>query len=259
MPIGAVGDSELPPSSNDPVARRQGQQQPSLFELVTRLVLPIGFLVAAILQFQDQRGWFWGLIGLAFVSFLLGLYHPVIKPALGNIKHWRARRRDRRRIREASSEFASFVQRLGSFVDRERSGTDDQLGEIVERRIRKENIADVKTLGITDERIFRGFWERLHRRLEDGTPEPDRIVTAVEEFNHLFNQFLQETAMPIFDQLPQTVQADLSDRAKQDLNEYRERLLRLRDTYDDFATDFAESLETYNLGAPYLPRPKEHP
>lgn len=258
MRIGAVGGSELPPGLDDP-GEGHGPGQPSPFDLVTRLVLPVAFLLVAVLQFQDQGGWFWGLIGLAFVSFLVGLYHPVLKPALGKIKRWRARRRDRRRVREAFSEFQSFVRQFGRFVDRDRSGTDNQLSEIIERRIRKENITDVKTLGITDEGIFRGFWYQLHRRLEEQNPDPDRIVTAVEEFNHLFNQFLRETVVPVFDQLPPHVRPDLPNRAKQDLNEYRERLLRLRDTYDEFATDLAESLDTYDLSPPYLPRPKEHP
>lgn len=257
MGMGALGGSSTPLGLDTP--GQEPGRRPGPFDVITRLVVPLGFLVVAILQL-DQRGWtFWAPLGLALISFVIGIYHPLLKPAIAAVERWRARRRDRRRVREALSDFESFVQRFGRFVDRDLSGTDDLLSKIVERRIRKENITDAKTLGITDERIFRGFWSRLHRRLEGQNPNPDRIVDAVEEFNYLVNQFLRETVVPVFDQIPEHVRPDLPDRAKRDLNDYRERLLRLRDPYNEFARDLAESLDTYELHAPHLPRPKEHP
>jgi len=249
MRMGAVGGPGLPPGLDDPEEKKD-RQKPTPFQIITHLALPIA--LAAVAYFQPRSLWFWGLVGVAFIPVVI-----IVAPPIKNrIQRRLARRRDKRRTHEAFPEFKNFVARFGRFVE---SDAKEFLGKIVNRRLRGENVTNAKELGMTPERVFQGFWYQLHQRVQDANPSLTDVTTVVTEFNHLVNQYLNETVLPVFDRMSPTTRSSLPDDAKRDLESFREKLVHYLNEYEAFARTLAQSLETCDLREPYLPRPKPHP
>lgn len=248
MSIGAVGNSQIPPSFDAPVAQDE-DSGPSTFDILTRLALPL--VLGAIAYFRTQPWWFWGLVAIAFLPVGLSLY-PRAK-TLG--ARWLGAWRDRRRVRQALPAFERYVARFGRFIG---SDSTNKLTEVVESQHRRNNLASSKELGMVQERVLQGFWQKLAKRIDGQDLGFEDGLRAVEEFNHLLHTYLRETIEPVFDQMPPQERDSLSPEAKRELEAFRETLMQYVHSYDSFATELAETLETYHLSTPNLDPPKPH-
>ena len=63
-------------------------------------------------------------------------------------------------------------------------------------------------------------------------------------------------AYPIFERFPQDLRPQLTDAAKRDLEEFRERFVRFIDDYSEFLTNLDQSLSAPVVKGYYFPRPK---
>lgn len=240
----------IPP--NTPPNHTEGSSKPTTFQIIAQLALPL--VLAAIAFFQPMSWWFWGLVALAFVPVAPRIYRPLKR----KVSHRWARHQDNRRARQDYPEFRRLVARFSEFVDVNAS---DKLTDIIESELRRRSEIDVtkpEDLEVTPERVFHGFWEDLQTRSRHMNPDRESLAITVREFNHLLNQYLKETVRPAFDRMPQDVRSSLPDRAKRQLEAFRERLNEYLKDYEDFATRLADSFETAELDEPYLPRPEPH-
>lgn len=249
MRRGSVGDSQLPPNFDAPVAQ-QGAQKPSTFEIITQLALPIALTVVVALN-PDSR-LFWALLVAAFIPVILKTY-PLLTQRVGR---WRARIRDKRDARQAYDKFSDYVADFGAFV-----GVDsaDYLGKVVDREFKsQEEIVTAKSLGMTDEMVFKGFWYRLADRVGKEEPSLAHLVELVKDFNHLVSIYLRETVKPVFDGMPEPIRESLSVRTRSKLESFREGLTHFVKDYQSFATKLARSLETTDLRDPNFELPDPH-
>lgn len=252
-PGGPNPQPALPPWDEGPP---EAQQPASidLFDIVTRLVLPLALVLVAVAQLDVETVWYWVVLGLAVLSFIVGIYHPT----KNSVEKWRARRRDMRRARDAYPEFKRFVIRFGAFVD-----TDAQhdLGTIVERELQRPKVTSRDKLGMTRERVFQGFWHHLHKRLHRQTPRLEEFLDTVSEFNHLVRSYLRDSVRPVFDEMPRETRSRLPEAARGDLKAFREKLTRFVEDYDEFKTRLHDSLESCSFGNTHLspPNPLTHP
>lgn len=245
---GSEHDRAIPLWTDDP-GESDDRVRLAPLDFVTRLVFPLAFLLVTVAQLDPQSPWYWIGLGLAILSFGIGIYHPTI----AGLRRWLAQRRDRRQAREAYPEFRRFVTRFGQFVD---TDAKHDLEEIIRRELRRENVTTRDALGMARKRLFQGFWYHLDKRTRRRNPEFGEFLDAVSEFNHLVTRYLRETVAPVFDGMPDDVRSSLPARARQELEAFREKLIRFIEDYDEFKARLRDSLETSSFTDAYLSRPK---
>lgn len=249
--IGGVrGGGDIPPGST--LEETRETSRPSAFEYVTRLVVPLGFLIVAVSQLSPESWGFWIALGVALLSFTIGIYHPSKR----KVQRWLARRRDNRRAQDAFPQLQQFASRFGEFVE---SGNGDRLGEIVRKELKQEHVTSREELGASREKIFEGFYRHLNQRLERQDPDLITTLSSFSEFNNLVAQYLLQTVRPVYRQIPRTTETELPDDARRELESFRLRLSRYLDRYEEFLEEFEESLETEGLPRWHFPYPKPLP
>lgn len=250
--FGGPGPGRNLPPGDAPVQRKEPSKL-SLFDYVTRLGVPLVFAFIAILQRPAESWRFWTPLGLAFVSFVIGIYHP----SKTRLEQWLAWRRDKKRARTAYPRLKRFIARFGRFVEPDGS---DALGRVVRKELQEERVTNRDELGATRERLFERFWSHLHNRLTRQDPDFEAVLASISEFNTLVSQYVFQTVQPVYEGIPQEVELDqIPEDAKRELEAFREQLVRFLDEYGEFVEELAESLETRDLDTPTSQRPKPLP
>lgn len=109
---------------------------------------------------------------------------------------------------------------------------------------------------MTEERVFQVFWEHLNARVQDQDGSLNGFLRARREFDHLLMRYLVDTVGSAFERLPRVTDEPVPEDAKRELKDFRERIVRFIEDYEEFAASFASSLESRNLEEPNFPRPK---
>lgn len=235
----------------EPPAGNQGSDPPlkptTVFDLVTRVALPVTLAIIGSLQTQRDR--FWAGLGLAAVVFLAGLWKPASSAIKGRSHH----RHDERIARRTMPQLGRLVRRFGEFVS---SGQIDSLESIVQQHISARDATALTRLRLPPERLVENAYYYLNLRLGAAAPTLATFQQAVAEFNTLLTDYLLHYVRPVFQDMPAEMRAALSPKARSELEGFRQRLARLCDDCEAFLRETEESLWTVRLPPRHLAVPK---
>jgi len=221
----------------------QAQPKLSLFDYVTRLVLPGLSLLAVILKKDMQPSMSWALLAFMVFSLAVGFYHP----AAASLRLWSERREDRRVARKAFPELRKFVHRFEEFIDNQ-----FQVGMLY--YIAQCDVCDgdglrYQALRLPDLSVWRAFWKNLADRLD----RMDMKRASISELRHELTAFFDivgtynnECVSLLFDRLPQNDRNALTPNAKSSLNSFQQRFTNFIQEYKNFAKDLSESRPALN-------------
>ncbi len=230
--------------------QQEPPRKPTIFEVLSTLIVPGLSLVAAIVALQrDQRIIAWVLLGVLLLSFAVGFY-PLVKTPF---QEYLSEMRDEKLARKAFPEFRKFVRDFEQFVS-PRAG--ETLHVIVQSEVCGSNTTNYDRFGLPPVRLFHDWWRHLSPRVGGkrvSLPDFERFVL---EFNDLISDFSSDCVRRIFGQFPDDLRPSLNDRAKGSLEAFRERFVRFLDAYRDYLKGLEESLRKPRIQARYFERPK---
>jgi hypothetical protein len=222
------------------------QRQPTAFDVLTSLVLPL--VIVIIAQMQEQRLRFWALLGFAALSLTVGFYKSGMTLFGTALTRWRHGRVARKHF----PEFKCFVRRFGEFVD---TGRSDTLQQIVLNDLCRGSTATSETLRRMPVQLFINFYYHLRARADATRQEkPTTFVRSLTEFNNLVTSYTQYCVEPVFNSMPTELRNSLTPDIRGNLELFRERFARFLDDYESYLKEFADS--GLRGIQPYLPRPK---
>lgn len=227
--------------------KKKEHPNPTAFDILTRLVLPIALVVIA--GSQEQRFRFLALLVLALLSLVIGFYHIGVRQVRNQLN----KLHDRRFARRTFPKFRRFVHRLGELLDTTRS---DTLEYVARERLCRSNAAHFESLRMVPLDLFNGFWHDLDSRIDKQKLSLGNFVQSASELRNLVNSYNRYCVSPVFERLPQELSELLTDEARSSLGSLRERFVRFLEDYDEYAKELEESLRTVHLRAFYISRPK---
>ncbi|MGD0325771.1 MAG: hypothetical protein ABSD45_18745 [Terriglobia bacterium] len=232
----------------------------TIFDYVTKLILPVLALVAVILtRSQKQTALAWGLLGFAFLSLLAAFY-----PQIASFVKEQARsRRDERIAKRAFPELRKLIYRFGEFV----GSNSDTLHYIFQSEVCGNNPYMVTTrLGLPSLDIFQGFWATVRDQAASEKPNLASFRGTASAFNMLVALYNNHCMYVVFERLPQELWAQVSglpkqveeqvdwermgrrppgqlaDSARRSLEACRERFNAFLDAYENFLGSLDERL-----------------
>lgn len=225
--------------------------KPTTFDVLTKLVVPVlAFVAVVVAQIQQQRLFYWVLLGVLLLSLAMGFY-PSVKPlARERIEDWQ----DGRAAKRAFPEFKRFLRRFGEFVDSPHPRNDTLHAILIETFSR--NPAEFEKLRVTAAGIFYDFSNQLTARIARHPANLPNLRDGMEGLGLLVAWYSRNCVEPIFERLPEELRPLLTDTAKRSLESFRERFVRFHDDYDEYVTRLNESLSKPRIGPCYFPRPK---
>ena len=241
LPIDVVGaPQEEPP------------RKPTVFDVLTKLVIPGLSLVAVIITaLQQQRVFSWVLLGVFLLSLAVGFY-PWVRARLNRSV---GERRDERVARKAFAEFRKFVRRFAEFAAAPHSRT-DTLHAIALEELCAGNYANLKKLCVVPAEVFQPFSLQLRSRVEQQEGNLPNLVDGLEELSLLVRSYTQYCVESIFGQFPPDLRPLLTDKAKSSLESFRERYVVFLDDYSKYLETLEESFSRARVESHYFPRPK---
>lgn len=230
---------------------KQEASKPSAFDLLTKLFLPALSLAALIIgQLQQQRSSvLWGLLVFASLSLAIGFYAPIKAKVQKLIWTWR----DERTASRCFPEFRKFVRQFGEFVD---TGRADTLHYVALTELCGHDMSKFDRLRIPASDLFNKFSYHFRTRVERKAPSLRALQQAVPEFRNLVGSYTINCVLPIFERLPQDLQALLTPQVKSSLNSFQQRYALFLQNLEEFLKDLDQSLLTFQFQAYYFPRPK---
>jgi hypothetical protein len=216
-----------------------GQQAPpklSPFDYATKLLLPtVAILVAAFTK-NLQPPMFWALLLFGFISFSAGFYDP----AVGKLRYWSDRRKDRRVARAAFPKLRSFAHRFEKYV----GGSSDTIHYIAQSDVCDGNGLRYNALGLPNLAVWHAFWQDLTDRLDRMDVKHADILElryAMSAFFDLVGTYNNQCVSVLFDRLPQNERDALTAKAKSSLNSFHIQFTHFLEEYKNFVMDVCES------------------
>ena len=229
----------------------QQPRKPTTFDVLTKLVVPLVALVAVIIaQLQQQRLFFWVVLGVLLLFLALGFYPSLKALVRERMQNWQ----DGRTAKRAFPEFKRFLRRFSEFADLPYSRTDTLHAILLETCNR--NSTEFEKFRVTAAELFHDFSKQLTARIERQPTNPANLRDGMEELGLLVRSYGRYCVEPIFERLPQELRPLLTDRAKSSLESFRERFVRFLDDYDQYVTRLDESFSRPRIEPHYFPRPK---
>src|SRR6266568_2336261 len=205
----------------------------TVFDLVSRVALPVTLAIIGSLQTQRDR--FWAGLGLAAVAFVAGLWRPTASAVRRRWHRWH----DERAARRSLPPLGRLIRRFGEFV---MTGRTDSLEAIVQQHVGARDATAAAKLRLPPERLIENAHYYLSTRLRAAAPKLALLEQTVTEFNTLLTDYLLYYVRPVFQDMPADLRASLSPRARSELEEFRQRLARLCEECEAFLRATEESL-----------------
>lgn len=235
--------SSVPPQTSD-------KRSPTAFDFLTRLVVPLGFGVIAVLQ-RDLPSRL-AAFGLVALSLLIGIYHPARQWFSRKIAAWK----DRSLVRRALPELRDYVDSFGRFVAQ---GKNDTLDYVVSQEVYSRGSVPRHRLQMGRHHTFYTFWTHVERHATAARPTVAGFIDLFEEFNTLAGNYFYDCIEPIYESMDRSVRDQLTDEARASLEAVRERLVKFRNDYQAFAARVVKGMKTERLVEPYLFQPRTLP
>jgi len=198
------GESEPPPAA-----------KPPLHEVLSRLILPALFAVAAILG-RAYHAVLFTFLGLA----LLGIYYEQLAAM---VRHWRVWRHDRRVAKQGLKELRSFSRDLGEFFERSTSRTDMLPGIVNELRSRHPELTSALCVPSPD--IFHSQWEFLNKRIQEEDFSPGQFHDAAKELWSVLAIYSSHCVYPVFRSFASEIREVLTANEKSQLNAFQQKFV----------------------------------
>lgn len=211
-----------------PESPKENASGPSTFDYITKLAVPVLALVTLIAtQSQQQPALTWGLLGLAFLSVLVGFY-PQAAPWL---KRRREARRDERLARREFAKLRQFVEDFGRFVNNQGG---DSLEYVLVHEVFQGRTDKLSGLGLPSANLFQGFWSNLSQDVATEKPSLAAFRTLNSDLSMLVSLYSNFCYRPIFENPPQDFRSQLTDSYRSSLNACRERFVTFLNQYSYF-------------------------
>lgn len=218
--------------------RANEQPKNNTFDYVTKLILPAISLAALIATRNIKPALSWPLGIFAIVSFVVGLYQPIV----GAFHRWAENRKDRRAAREAFPELRKFVHRFEPFLTMSRP---DTLHYIAQSEVSEGHGLRYNALALPELSVWRGFWKDLTDRLDRMDAKRQGNITELRyelsAFFDLVGTYNNQCVWRLFDGLPPSEVQTLTPKAKSSLNAFQQRFAHFLRDYTNFATGLSES------------------
>lgn len=215
---------------------RQEHPKLSVFDYVSRLVLPGLALLTVILKKDIPPRGFWAVLAFMFVSFAAGFYQPIAAVW----RYWSERREDRRVARKALPELRKFVHRFEQFID----GQTSTLHYIAQCDVCNGDGMRYNSLRLPNLSVWHAFWQNLAGRLDRMDMKRASISDLEQELTAFFDivgTYNNECVSLMFDHMPQPERGSLTLKAKSSLNSFHIRFTHFLEEYKNFVKDLAES------------------
>lgn len=233
-------------------SQQEPPRKPTTSEVLATLIVPALSLVATIVALQrDQRIIAWLLLGVLFLSFAVGFYSSVKSRVRESI----ADGRDQRLARRSFSEFRNFVRRFDEFAAAPSSRT-DTLHAIVLGELCGGSSSNLEKFRIVPAELFHPFSLQLRSRVDQQQRNLRNLLHGLEELSLLTRSYTRYCVLPMFDEFPQDLRPSLTERAKSNLESFRERYVRFLDDYSEYLDSLAQSFSKPRIEPHYFPRPK---
>lgn len=187
--------------------------KPPLHEVLSRLILPALFAVAAILG-RAYHAVLFIFLGLA----LIGIYFEQLAAML---RCWRIRKHDQKIASQGIKQLRSFSRDLGEFFEISTSRTDMLPGIVNELRSRHRELNN--ELRIPDPGIFKSQWEFLNKRIQEHDFTPAQFHDAAEELWNLIATYSSQCVYPIFSSTE--LQKVVAANEKSQLNAFQQKFV----------------------------------
>lgn len=216
-------------------AGRTNQPRRTIFEVITKLVLPALLVFAYVVTLlHDERRLAWVLAVLVSLSLAISF-----SPAAVRWDKIRALlRRDELAARQAFPELRKFVGEFDQFVNRQRG---DTLHYVVQSDVSAGHVDAITKLGMPNIDIFASILYNLRERA--GKPKPTTVDLKYtnSELNTLIASYNDYCMNAVFELLPQEIRSQLTDRAKRNLEACRERFNEFLNDRSRYVKHFDES------------------
>ncbi|MBZ5544300.1 MAG: hypothetical protein LAO07_11570 [Acidobacteriia bacterium] len=213
------------------------------------MIAAILFTVSIVALVQDQRLLAWALVGLFVLSLVVGFY-PVAASWAGACMQ---RRGDEIIARREFPELRKLVEQFGEFIDR---GRGDNLHYVVQSDVYGGYSDRFNTLGLPNINLFQSLWCNLTERAANQKPTPTDLKTTSSELSTLVSLYNNYCMNQVFEQLPQELRTQLSDRSKSNLEACRERFVAFLNDYSKYLKHFDEPFAARYLQTRDFPRPR---
>lgn len=229
----------------------QQPRKPTTFDVLTKLIVPLLTLVAVVIaQLQRQRLFFWALLGVLLLFLALGFYPSLKALVRERMQNWQ----DGRAAKRAFPEFKRFLRRFSEFADLPYSRTDTLHAILLETCNR--NSTEFEKFRVAAAELFHDLSQQLAARVERRPANLPNLRDGVQDLGLLVRLYSRYCVEPIFERLPQDLRPLLTDRAKSNVESFRERFVRFLDDYDEYVTRLDESFSRPRIEPHYFPRPK---
>jgi hypothetical protein len=222
------------------------KEKPTVFEILSGLMLPL--ILGILATFQPERARFWGFLLLAFFTVAVGLYKPIVAAGRQALKA----RANRQLVRKRYPELVHLVNRFGELLDPQRITFED----IVRRDLCENSSTSLEQMGIARERIFHDVWAQLHNRVKTTKPSAQFFMQSVRELQNLMNNYVSYCLEPVFERMPVERSNSLRPHTRAELEAFRERFLSTRDRFEDLTREILGSMGAAHDREYYIARPK---
>jgi len=198
-----------------------------LYEITTKVVLPIGLAVVGIVHAQVRFLLYLGpaVLVLAYFPDLLRVFRRI-----RDFLH------DRAVVRRESRELRSFSTELGQFLSANRN---DTLHNIVQSF--KQNSPSLAGFPLMPEMgVFGAHWQFINGRIAQGGFSTSAFHEVVEEFSALLRGYANYCVQPIFTRFAAEMRSEAKEHDRSQLNGFQQRFARL-------ATDYMRLVERLNV------------
>ena len=206
-------------------------------------------VAAALVQHEAAR--FWGLLGFGLLLLAASFYRGIG----AQVRSWSRARRERRLARQSFPQLFKLVQRFAEFVDINRN---DTLHAILSSEVLGHS-RDLRGMDVAALTLLSGFWGRLRDRMARSPTSVNNLSDALADFDNLLWAYESFCVQPVFERFPRDLHAQLTPKARSELEAFRSRYVLFRSSYGNFARDVAGELSAahLNLFSTPLPKPLE--
>ncbi len=221
-------------------------------DLVTKLIVPALSLVASIVALiKDQPKVALALLAILVLSIGVSFYSSLRASVREKLSH----RGDARVLQQSLPDFARFLSRFGEFVHFPSAGG-QSIQDVTLSALCNQNMSDFDRLHMLPVDFFKGYCYHLSQRTGGRRLTCEALPEAISELNMLVSDYIRYCIDPVFERFPPDMRPLLTERAKRELNSFRERFVRFLDDYSEYLKKLEASLREPRIQGYYLPRPK---
>jgi hypothetical protein len=225
------------------------RQRPSLFDVLTRLVVPsLGLGATLVAQHRGNRLLIWILTITVLVSLVVSfgpwLIDAVLKLALA--KH------DARVAKRRFPEFRTIVADFGKLLSAEHSIHDVVLAEVFSGHYRDFD----QILGIPEKEVFTTWWHSFNRTVNSMPASLSALLAMESEFRSLIDYYASRCIGPVFDLRSVNFNERLVNSPKGKLNLFRERFMHFLDAYEQYLKNLENAFAEPRVRALDIERPQ---